>query len=130
MLSERFCSWMRQNGTKFSPRLKGWVQKIFLTLLSNFGKGLYESFLQFCPFFILYKKTTCQFQIKFITEDHLQVYKILQLFTNSFTFNTNKFASIKEIKNTYVQTQSYWKSQAHQSLCWNNIRSKIIDEFN
>ncbi len=62
MLSERFCSWMRQNGTKFSPRLKGWVQKIFLTLLSNFGKGLNESLLKFCPFCILYKRLLVNFK--------------------------------------------------------------------
>jgi hypothetical protein len=53
----------------------------------------------------MYEKTTCQFQIKFISEDYLQVYKTVNLFTNTFTFNTNKFASIKVIKNTCVQTQ-------------------------
>ncbi len=55
----------------------------------------------------MYEKTTCQFQIKFIPEDYLQMYKTVNLFTNTFTFNTNKFASIKVIKNTCVQTQSY-----------------------
>jgi len=54
----------------------------------------------------VYLKTTCQFQIKFITEDDLQMYKTLQLFTNTFTFNTDRFISIKVIKNTYVQAQS------------------------
>jgi hypothetical protein len=42
----------------------------------------------------MYGKTTCQFQIKFITEDYLQMYKTLQLFTNTFSFNTNNFTSI------------------------------------
>jgi hypothetical protein len=35
----------------------------------------------------LYEKTTCPFQIKFITEDYLQRYKTLQLVTNTYTFN-------------------------------------------
>ncbi len=40
------------------------------------------------------------------------MYKTFQQFTNIFTsttiiFNTNEFISIKIIKNTYVQTQSY-----------------------
>ncbi len=48
----------------------------------------------------LSEKTKCQFQIKFNTEDYLQMYKILQLFTNTFT-------SIDVIKNTHVQTQIY-----------------------
>jgi hypothetical protein len=56
---------------------------------------------------LLYKKTLCQFQIKFITDDYLQMCKTLQLFTNSFTFNAIYFTSIKVIKNPYVQTQSY-----------------------
>jgi hypothetical protein len=43
--------------------------------------------------FVLYKKATCQFQIKFITDDYLQKYKTLQLFAN-----------IKVIKNTNAQT--------------------------
>ncbi len=49
-------------------------------------------------------KTTFQFQIKRITDDYLQRYKTLKLFTNTFTFNrvTNIFTSIKVIlKNMY-----------------------------
>ncbi len=38
-----------------------------------------------------------QFEIKFTTDDYLQMYKTLQLFTNTFTSNTNKFTSIKVI---------------------------------
>jgi hypothetical protein len=38
-----------------------------------------------------------------------QMYKTLQLFTTIFTLNTNKFTSIKVIKNTYVQTQKLLK---------------------
>ncbi len=48
----------------------------------------------------LCEKTTCQFQIKFNIEDYLQMYKALQLFTNTFTFNINNFSSIKVIKKT------------------------------
>jgi hypothetical protein len=55
----------------------------------------------------MYEKTTCQFQIKFVAEDYLKMYKTLQPFTNIFTLNTNKFTTIKVIKNTHVQTQSY-----------------------
>ncbi len=55
----------------------------------------------------MYEKTTCQFQIKFITEDYLQMYKTLKLFTNTFTFYTNKLTSIKAIKNIYAQTKSF-----------------------
>ena len=43
----------------------------------------------------LYEKTTCQFQIKFITKAYLQMYKTLQLYLH---FNKNKFTSIKVIK--------------------------------
>ncbi len=56
---------------------------------------------------IVYENTTCQFQIKFITEDYLQLYKYLQLFTNTFTLNINICTGIKVIKSTYIQTQSY-----------------------
>jgi hypothetical protein len=56
---------------------------------------------------IVLQKTTGQFQIKFIIYDYLQMYKTLQLFTNTFTFNTNIFASIRLIKNTCAHIQSY-----------------------
>ncbi len=56
----------------------------------------------------MYKKTTCQFQIKFITEDYLQMYKTVQLFTNTFSFNTNNFSSIKVIK-THMCRQKVFK---------------------
>ncbi len=46
----------------------------------------------------MYKKTTCQFQIKFITKYYLQMCKTLQLFTNTFIFNSNNFTSIKLLK--------------------------------
>ncbi len=55
----------------------------------------------------VYKQTTSQFQIKFITDDYLQMCNTLQLFTNTFTFNTNKYKIIKVIQNTHVQAQSY-----------------------
>ncbi len=56
---------------------------------------------------IIVQKTTCQLQIKFITDNYLQMHVKLQLFTSTFTYNTNKFTSFKVIKNTNVQTQSY-----------------------
>jgi hypothetical protein len=56
---------------------------------------------------MLYKKTTCQSQIKSKTNDYSQMYKTSQLFTHPFTVNTNKFTIIKVIKSTCVQTQSY-----------------------
>ncbi len=59
---------------------------------------------------LLYKKTFCQFQIKFITDDYLQMCKTLQLFTNSFTFNSIYFTSIKVIKNTYVKNVNFIKA--------------------
>ncbi len=52
----------------------------------------------------MYEKTACQFQIKLITKDYLQMCNTLQLFTNTHTFGTNNFTSIKAIKNAYVQT--------------------------
>ncbi len=58
--------------------------------------------------------------IKFIGNDYLQLYKTLQLFTSSFTLNTNILTSIKVIK-THVHTfththKSYQKCQAHLRL--------------
>ena len=48
--------------------------------------------LPFCPIIsvenvklFLNEKTTCQFQIKFITKDYLQMYKTVQLNTMAFT---------------------------------------------
>ncbi len=42
-----------------------------------------------------------------LSDDYLQMYKTLQLFTNTFTYITNTFTRIKVIKSTSVQTQSY-----------------------
>ncbi len=47
---------------------------------------------------LVYEKTTCQFEIKFITDNYLQMYKTLPLFTSTFTFNTNIFTIIKLLK--------------------------------
>jgi hypothetical protein len=33
----------------------------------------------------MYEKTTCQFQVKFTSEDYLQIYKTLQLNTTACT---------------------------------------------
>jgi len=46
----------------------------------------------------LYEKISCQDQIKFITDDYLQIYKTLQLFTSLFTEITNIFTNTKAIK--------------------------------
>ncbi len=48
----------------------------------------------------LYEKTACPLEMKFITDDYLQMYETLQLFTNTFTFHKNKFTSIKVIKSS------------------------------
>ncbi len=48
----------------------------------------------------LYEKITCQ--VLHFTDDYLQMYKTLWLFTNIFT-------SIKVTKSTSVQTQKYLK---------------------
>jgi hypothetical protein len=61
----------------------------------------------------MHKTTTCQFKIKFNTEDYLLLYKTLQLFANIFTFNTNKFTSIEYIKNTLCTGTMLLKFQAH-----------------
>ncbi len=53
----------------------------------------------------MHKTTTFKFKIKFITEDYLVAYKTLQLFANTFTFNTNKLTCMEVIKNTCVQAQ-------------------------
>jgi hypothetical protein len=58
---------------------------------------------------IMYKHTTCQFQINFITNDYLQYYKTLQLFLNTFAWNANRFTGIRVIKNTFVQAQTLLK---------------------
>jgi hypothetical protein len=52
--------------------------------------------------FIMSKKSTCQFKIKFITDDYLQLHKTLQPLTSIFT-------NIKVIKNMYEQTQQLLK---------------------
>jgi hypothetical protein len=58
---------------------------------------------------LCFSKYTVPFQIKFTTDYYLQMYQTLQLFTNTFTFIASKFTGIKVNKNTYVQTQSYYK---------------------
>ena len=59
----------------------------FVLLLSKVGLNHY--------YIILYEKTTCKLQIKFMTDNYLQMCKT---FTNIFTLNTNIFTSIKVIK--------------------------------
>ncbi len=57
----------------------------------------------------LYEKTTCQFQIKLITDNYLQMCKTLQLFTNIFTLNANIFTSTKFVKKHMYRNESYLK---------------------
>jgi len=47
---------------------------------------------------VLYEKNSGQNQIKFNTDDYLQIPKALQLFTSSFTEITNIFTKTKTIK--------------------------------
>ncbi len=74
--------------------------------------------------------TTCQFQIRFISRDYLQMYKKLQLITNTFTFtsNTNKFTSIKVIKNTFV---SYPMLRMNSVLIevYMSARNKLVQRY-
>ncbi len=53
-----------------------------------------------------YKKTACQNQIKIISDDYLELSKALQLFTRSFTLNTNIFTNTTDIK-THTHTNIY-----------------------
>ena len=53
----------------------------------------------------MYEKTTCQFQIKFIANYYLQMYKTLQLITNIFTSNANTL--IKVIKTHMYRHNNY-----------------------
>jgi hypothetical protein len=73
---------------------------LFLNGMSPFSYLVLLSCLNITSSLCLYKKTTCQFEIKFITKDYLPMYQTLQLFTNTFT-------RIKVIRNPYLQTQSY-----------------------
>ncbi len=55
---------------------------------------------------MLYEKTTCLNQIQFICDDYLQLYKTLQLFTNSFKLNAKIFTNTEVIKtHTHIFTQ-------------------------
>jgi hypothetical protein len=60
--------------------------------------GTANTLAYFASQIVVYEKTTCQYQMKFITKEYCQMYKTLYLFTNTFTFNINNFASIKVIK--------------------------------
>jgi hypothetical protein len=56
-----------------------------------------------------YKKTTCQFEIKLITKDYLQMYQTSQLFTNTFT----NLHSSKQLKIHMCRQKVIKKCQAH-----------------
>ncbi len=74
------------------------------------------TFVLYANVFDMYEKTTCQSQIKFISDDCFQKYKTFQLFTSLFTTNTNIFISIKVIKDTYT----------HIYINTNIIKNKLI----
>ncbi len=59
----------------------------------------------------MYKKTTCQFQIKLTTDDYLQMYKTLQLITNTLN-----------LIQTYLQTSKLLKTHMY--------RQKVIKNAN
>ncbi len=64
----------------------------------------------------VYEKTTCQDNIKFISDNYLQMHKTLQLFTNMLTLKTNIFTSIKVIKNMYIPTLKLLKMPSSLKL--------------
>ncbi len=66
----------------------------------------------------MHEKTTCQFQIKFITHDFLQMYKTLQLLSNIFT-------SIKLIENAYVPQTKVIKN-AKRIKAWIKLKLFIV----
>jgi hypothetical protein len=67
--------------------------------------GTANTLAYFASQIVVYEKTTCQYQMKFINNDYCQMFKTLQVFT--YTFNINNFASIKVNKNKYTQAKSY-----------------------
>jgi hypothetical protein len=70
---------------------------------------------------LLSEKTTCQDQIKFISDNYFQMYKILQLFTSLITLSTNIFTSIKVIENacTHIYTDTKVIRNAELIKTWN-----------
>ncbi len=64
----------------------------------------------------MYVKTPCQNQIKFISDDYLQMCETLQLFTSLIALNANIFISIKVIKNTYIQALKLLKMPSSLKL--------------
>ncbi len=65
---------------------------------------------------IIVRKDYCHYKIKFISDDYLQMYKTLQLFTSLFTIITNIFTSIKVINRAKIYRHSYLKCQARLRL--------------
>jgi hypothetical protein len=53
----------------------------------------------------MYEKTTSQFQIQFNTKDYLRMSKTLQLFTETFTFDRDKFHASKLLKDVCTDTK-------------------------
>jgi hypothetical protein len=56
------------------------------------------------------------------------MYKSLQLFTNTFTFNTNKFTSIKVIKNTFVSYPMLRMSSVLIEV-YTSARNKLVHRY-
>ncbi len=53
------------------------------------------------------EKATCHYQIKFISDDFVQMYKTLQLFTSLIRLSTKIFTSIEKIKtHVHILTQT------------------------
>ncbi len=61
---------------------------------------------------IMYKKTTCQCQIKFITDKYLHMYKTLQLFTNTLNLIQTYLQTSKLLK-THMYRQKVIKNANH-----------------
>ncbi len=55
----------------------------------------------------LQKRLLVYFRSKFTTDCYLQIDRTLQLYTNTFTFNTTNFTCIKVIKNTFTDTKLF-----------------------
>ncbi len=73
-----------------------------------------------------YEKTTCQNQIKFISDNYFQIYKTLHLFTSITTLNTNTFTSIKVTKNTGTHSYTDTKVIKNSELIKAWVRFKVF----
>jgi hypothetical protein len=74
------------------------------------------------------KKTTFQFQIKFISHDYFQMYKTYQLFKSITILNTNIFMSIKVMKNrcTHIYADTKLIKNAKLVKAWVGLKLFIV----